>query len=222
MGPAGAVLLVVIASVVTGLAVVGGGALLVLRRLRRANQVRPGTPSPAPLSWLWSFRAAARMHRRLAAVVAAGRAAVALRGASGLGLDQVAGELERRAVDLDAQLVVADRAPAGPRARMLRELRAESRELESLVERVIRMSRAWSGASPSERGLGPIRERLDLLEQALRELDGIDQAAPAGPATGHPAARLAAQTTGGWRDTSTARSSTASAFPASRVSQARE
>ncbi|HEX2849873.1 MAG TPA: hypothetical protein VHN98_04935, partial [Acidimicrobiales bacterium] len=97
---------------------------LVFRRLNHANRVSPSVPTPAPLSWLWSFRTAARMHRRLRAGIATARAAVAVQGAVGLGLDDVVAELEARACQLDAQLVVADRAPQRPRLRMLRELAA--------------------------------------------------------------------------------------------------
>ena len=43
-----------------------------------------------------------------------------------------------------------------------------------LVERVMRMSRAFSGGVPSERGLAAVRDRLELLESALRELDGVE------------------------------------------------
>lgn len=137
------------------------------------NRVVPGRRSPAPLSWLVAPGHAPRLHRRLASAVTMAGAA-ALPGASDLGLVEVVDQLRDRAVELDEQLVIADRAAKPARRRMLRELQSEVAELERLAERTVRMSRAWQGSGPSERGLGAVRERLELLEAALRELDGVD------------------------------------------------
>jgi hypothetical protein len=165
---------------VVGVGITVGAIALVVHTLAVRNRVVPGLRSPAPLGWLWSTRLAARLHRRLRTAVAAATASVAARGLEDLGLADVVAELKQRAVELDAQLVLADRAPKPARRRMLRELQAETFELERLVERVMRMSRAFAGAVPSERGLGVVRERLELLESALRELDGVEVHHPVG------------------------------------------
>jgi hypothetical protein len=142
---------------------------LLLHALAVRNRVVQGHRSPAPLRWLVAPEPAARLHRRLQRAVALTDAAQ-----GDLGLDDVVGQLRERALELDEQLVLAGRAPKVARRRLLRELQAEVAELERLAERTVRMSRAWAGGSPSERGLAAVRERLELLEAALHELDGVD------------------------------------------------
>ena len=166
--------------VVLFLAVVGAAiatVALVLHALTVRNRVVPGQPSPAPLTWLVAPDWAPRLHRRLRAAIALAGAASAP-AASDLGLSDVVDQLQARAVELDAQLVLANRSGRTTRRRMLRELQSEVGELERLAERTVRMSRAWTGGAPSERGLGAVRERLELLEAALRELDGVDVRIP--------------------------------------------
>ena len=160
---------------------IAGVVLYAIRRLHLHSRVVPSVRSSAPLHWLVSPRRAARLHRRLRAAVQASHLAQRHRETIGLGLDDVVIELSNRAVDLDRQLVVCNRAPAAARSRMLRELTAEVRELESIAERTVRLGRAWAGDRPSERGLGLVRERLDSLEAAVRELDGIEQLPVADP-----------------------------------------
>jgi hypothetical protein len=154
--------------------------ILLVHALHVRNRVAPGRRSSAPLSWLAAPDLAARLHRRLRLAVAMVTNAIGPAGAD-LGLADVADQLVERAVQLDDQLVLASRAPKPARRRMLRELQSEVTELERLAERTVRMSRAWAGANPSERGLGPIRERLELLEAALRELDGVEVHRPFSP-----------------------------------------
>jgi hypothetical protein len=168
-------LLVVAVGGLTALAVMVGAVAFVVHRLRVRNRVVLSVRTPAPLRWLASPRRAARLHRRLRAAVAGAHLAQLHRETVSLGIDDVIAELSLRAVELDRQLVVCDGAPSASRRRMLRELAAEVGEVEALTERTIRLARAWSGDRPSERGLGPVRDRLDALEAAVRELDGIEQ-----------------------------------------------
>lgn len=155
--------------------------IVVVHAVAVRNRVVPGRPTNAPLLWLVAPEAAARLHRRVRAAMTLAAAAGGRRGAD-LGLDDVVRQLQDRAVEIDSQLVVAAGAPKVTRRRMLRELQLEVSELERLAERTVRMSRAWSGRAPSEQGLSAIRERLELLEGALRELDGIEVAtAPRAP-----------------------------------------
>lgn len=145
-----------------------------LHLLSVRNRVVPGRRCAAPLTWLVSPEGAARLHRRLQRAMT--MAPVALRGRSGddLGLGDILSQLQERACELDEQLVIAGNAPRRHRHRMLRELHSEVSELELLVQRTVRMGRAWNGGDPSERGLSAVRERLELLESALRELDGVE------------------------------------------------
>lgn len=138
------------------------------------NRVVPGRKSPAPLSWLASPDGAARLHRRLQRAMSMAATSVHGQASNNLGLAEIVAELQDRSVELDQQLVIASRAPRAARRRMLRELHTEIAEVERLVERTVRMGRAWTGSDPSERGLAAVRERLELLESSLRELDGIE------------------------------------------------
>ena len=159
------------------LALVGAASvaaiIVVLHAITVRNRVVPNRPTTAPMSWLVAPDLAARLHRRARAAMSLASAAG---GGSGvdLGLDEVVVQLQERAVELDAQLVIASRSPKTARRRMLRELQSEVAELERLAERTVRMTRAWSGRAPSEQGLSAVRERLELLEGALHELDGLD------------------------------------------------
>lgn len=159
------------------LAVVGGGVaavVVLLHALRVQNRVVPTRRCHAPLTWLVAPDLAPRLHRRLRAAVRILALAVGHTSNAELGLTDVATQLADRAAELDDQLVLASRAPKPARRRMLRELQSEVAELERLAERTVRMSRAWRGAAPSDRGLHEVRERLELLEAALRELDGVE------------------------------------------------
>lgn len=138
------------------------------------NRVVPGRRSASPLTWLVSPEGAARLHRRLQRAMAMAPAALRGRSADDLGLGDILSQLQERACELDEQLVIAASAPRRDRHRMLRELHSEISELEILVQRTVRMGRAWNGGAPSERGLSAVRERLELLESALRELDGVE------------------------------------------------
>lgn len=129
--------------------------------LRVRNRVAPGVRSTAPLAWLWSPRAAARLHRRLRRSVLGAHATL---GPSG-SFAELAREVEARAVSLDAELVVADRSPLPARTRLVADLRDEVREIEALNQRLVAMSRTRRG------DLAAVRERLDALDAALRELD---------------------------------------------------
>ncbi len=152
------------------------------------NRVCPNRPSPAPLNWLVSPAPAARLHRRLRAALAGAHTALVNPRAEGLRLGEVVGELRERALELDVQLVLADGSRAPGRRRMLRELQSEVVEVEELVQRVILLSRRPDDpAVPS--GLGAVRQRLELLESALGELDGVEVRLP--PAATLPLRRQA-------------------------------
>lgn len=134
-------------------------AWAVVHSLRVRNRVSPRVRTRAPLSWLWSWRAAPRLHRRLR------RSVLATRSGLPAWLADLAAEVESRAVALDAELVAADRAPMPARARLIAGLRDEVAEVEALDQRLVSMARARRG------DLAAVRERLDALDAALRELE---------------------------------------------------
>jgi hypothetical protein len=119
---------VVAVFVVTTLVVCVCCAAAAVHMLRVRNRVSPAVKTPAPLAWLWSPRAAARLHRRLRRSV--------------LGAQ----------MSLDAASSFAD-------------LRDEVDEVEALNQRVVAMART------RRPDLGAVRERLDALDAALRELE---------------------------------------------------
>ena len=136
-------------------------AAAAVHMLRVRNRVVPEVRSPAPLGWLWSPRAAARLHRRLRGSVLSAR--MALDGS----FADLAREVEERAVALDRQLVAADRARLPARTRLVADLRDEVAQVEALDQRLVSMART----SRSRSDLSAVRERLDALDAALRELD---------------------------------------------------
>lgn len=149
-------------------------AALVLRKLTRANRVAPGRKSAAPLSWLASPRAPARLHRRLRRAVAAANLSVAVAPAAVALLD-VAGELTARAVKIDDCLVAANALHPQVRRPRLYELAAEIREIEQSTGRLHRLSSDWcrqldQASATMALPLPDLHERLDAVEAALREL----------------------------------------------------
>ena len=160
-----------------------GMAALAWRRLERGNRVSPSVHSNVPLHWRSSYRAAPRMHRHLQRTVAGVR--TCLQPGEDLGLADLVAELERAACAIDDQLAIAGRMPQPTRRRLLRELRAETGELDRMAERVVRLRRAWSGAVPSARSLAPVAERIDALEAALRDVARLDRVSGLDGGLGH-------------------------------------
>jgi len=153
----------------------GASTAFVVHTVRKRNRVAPGTRSPAPISWLWSWRMSARLHRHLARTIHAVHACI-VDSREQLGLATMVKELETQAIAIDRQLVAVDRSPNPTRYRILRELYAEVRQVDAVAERVIRMGRAWAGDEPSVRGLAGVSERLDALEAAMADLARLDRA----------------------------------------------
>ena len=157
----GEVATLVIAFTVTAVLLCACCAAAAIHVLRVRNRVAPEVRSPAPVAWLWSPRAAARLHRRLRRSVLGARMSL---GATASFAD-VAREVEQRAVVLDRELVAADRALLPARVRLVAGLRDEVEEVEALNQRLVAMSRT------SRTDLAAVRERLDALDAALRELE---------------------------------------------------
>jgi hypothetical protein len=147
---------------------------LVVRAIERQKQVAPGIRSPAPISWIASPVAGARLHRRLRDAVISARASVEGNGLLE-GLGGLVVELERHAASVDRQLVVVERASTPVRRRLRRELHAEVQMVESVSERLIRTTRSYAGAQPSQRSITAIGERLDALDAAMADLARIER-----------------------------------------------
>jgi len=156
------------------LALIIGAPVLVLWKLTRANRVAPGKRTSAPLSWLVSLGAGARLHRRLRRAVTATHMSVRTIP-DAMTLHDVAGELVARAVAIDDWLVAAGRLHPQVRRARLHELAAEIREIEESAGRLHRLSVDWCrhlDQATMTMVVAPpdLRQRLDAVEAALREL----------------------------------------------------
>lgn len=144
-----------------------------VRALHHRNRVAPGVATTAPLTWLSSPTKGARLHRRLRDATTAARASVEGNGLLD-GLGALVTELERHADSVDRQLVLIEKASTPVRRRLRHELHAEVQMVESVSERLIRTTRSYSGAQPSQQALAAIGERLDALDAAMADLARVE------------------------------------------------
>jgi hypothetical protein len=175
---------------VVALALLAGGAAAAWYLLNRANRINPRVRGVAPLSWLWRPDACARYHRRLRKAMRGARGAVAQGRVGGLvvdGLAEAIDELERHALRVDEQLVVAARFRGPVRRSMLRGLRPTVAEIEVLAARMAASVVARSSFSPD--GLHDVVQRLtdrmNALDAAHAEIARLE-ATFQGPALGAP------------------------------------
>jgi hypothetical protein len=161
-------------------------------RVRARNRVVPDTPTLAPLHWLWSPTAAARLHRQLRDVATplhvpappTGRRA---RAAAAPPAPTV--ELRRslclEATRLDAHLASSRRAARPVRRATMQGVATEVTELQHLAQRIRHLetqAASLGGHTPGQpTGLAPIAAHLELLEAAHGELDAIERATGLGP-----------------------------------------
>jgi hypothetical protein len=153
---------------------------LIGRTVWRTNRVAPDRPTNAPISWLFSPREPARLHRRLRRAVQLTQGAVApLRSnpkrrqksqPAESPLVEVADDLIAQACQLDDRL--AHLAPP-----WRREMTAAVADVEAAAIRLCRVAASWQmeirrAAELPGPSLGPLelRARLDAVEAALAEL----------------------------------------------------
>jgi hypothetical protein len=160
---------------VGGLTLVMLGALATstvyaVRSLHRRNAVVPGRRSPAPLSWIRSPRAAARLHRRLARAVGLAHA-----GANRPELlAPLLSELDAHAADIDRRLVLCNQTARIWKLKALAQLYREVTEVEALAVRIAGLVNDWPKSFDAPPALA-IGQRIDALEAALRELSVVDR-----------------------------------------------
>jgi len=148
---------------------------VVAHRLRRSNSVNHRGGGRAPLSWLVSAGICAQLHRRLRRAVAAVRVVVppprrrALRGA----FHDIADDLEREAVAIDAELVAVRRLPLVHRRAAQRLVAPRVMEIERLAARVV----STNPSAVHTVSLEGLRDRIDALHQAHDELDRLERSA---------------------------------------------
>jgi hypothetical protein len=177
-----ALLLMLVLGFLLALVALGVGVGLVVRSIAQRNRLHPSIETGAPLTWCWSPRATARLHRRLqGALETFGDPSGDRRPSSADGSAELVAVLAHQAAAVDRELITAHRSH-GPRRRAhLRGLRADVRQVEHLSQRMQHQRRAMGAdgiaASPSRRVvLDGIRSRLDLLAEAHAELLAVEQA----------------------------------------------
>jgi hypothetical protein len=141
--------------------------------LRRRNRVVRNVRSSAPLAWLCSPVAPARLHRRLRRAVLAAEAA-ARRDHSGA-VGDLTSQLAVEALLVDAELV---RIGGLPRHARRRSLTAAARRTVTIEASAVRLS---SLTSPSAQhaavrpsGAERLTERVDLLEAAYADVERLE------------------------------------------------
>lgn len=165
-------------------ALAGAVVASVLYSLRKRNRVSATTKSPAPVTWLVSPRAPARMHRRLRNALTSARIAYAPAvGEAHPQLPDLALSLEREAVLTDERLVAASYTPRPHRRRTLQPLQAEVREIERLAHQIAHTARRAGPAAIPEAadGLQDVAEQLAALRAAQEEIEAVDLVAQGRP-----------------------------------------
>jgi hypothetical protein len=176
-----------------------GSLLAVVLAVRRANRVDRRVATPAPLTWLFSPRAGARLHRRLRAAVRLAQhstpvhahgsirarrtparpgRAHPLRGRAARGRsphEELVDELAGRAVALDRQVVAAAAGPAASRRGRLAAVAADTALLEAAASNLAEVAAAASMPPGGDRDLTrDLVERIDHLAAAHAELRRLE------------------------------------------------
>lgn len=146
--------------------------LLGTRSFRRANQVSPNVATQVPNLWRWSFAFGARLHRRLQRVAGLARSARAAGGSGGVGIGDLAADVERQACALDDQIALGRHMPTAQRIRRYFELERSVAELEQLATRVTIL--AGQVASGTDERAVPLADRVRHLEEAVAEVRAIE------------------------------------------------
>lgn len=187
-----AALLVVIVGVLGGAVALTSYSLRY--SLRRANRLVPGARGPsAPVSWLWSPRPAATLHRRLRSacklassvpgawsprelpthqIRRALRPSRRHRTPARDGIAELAREVLEGALRLDGQIVSSNLLARGhPRARALAQVAYQVGALEDAARRVHQLAeRRAQLAEPSEVSSLSLQDRIAAMEAAINEL----------------------------------------------------
>jgi hypothetical protein len=163
-----AILVIAIAAAAAGGAAFVLGANRVKQNARRSQQITPGTASAAPLEWVGAHTPEAKLHRRL------GEAMSGLRAATDSD-SLVAGNVEvvaREAVKIEQQLVAASHLAPRLKGPAIEELGRAVDQIENVSAQLIQRSAELSSGDVQAQ-LAELSQRLDLLDAARAELDGI-------------------------------------------------
>ncbi len=170
-------LLILLGVLFTLFVVIPAGLALTLvvlgtRSMKRANRVAPNVPTQVPNLWRWSVGVGARLHRRLQRIAGLARSARAAAGAGGVGIGDLAADIERQACALDDQIALGRYLSTSQRIRRYFELERSVAELEQLAMRITIL--AGQVASGVDERAVPLAERVRHLEEAVAEVQAIE------------------------------------------------
>ncbi len=160
------------------LAAVAG--VVVARRLKRPLLLAPGARGVSvPLRWRWSLSPAAVLHRRLVVATSSVVSMGPIESTRWGGVRQRAPWQERLqdlldlAVSVDRRLVAAERQPRALRRRLYAEIEPQVTKVEQVAERM-RTTVSARGLDAGDRSADDIVARLDAIDAALGEIEGLD------------------------------------------------
>ena len=173
--------LAVIALVVALTVLVGAVTGFVLaRRLKRPLLLAPGARGVnVPLRWRWSLSPAAVMHRRLVLATSSVVSIGPIESTRWGGVRQeppwqeLLQDLLDLAVSVDRRLVAAERQPRPLRRRLYAEIEPQVKKVEQVAERM-RSTVSAKGLGGADRSAEDVVARLDAIDSALGEIEGID------------------------------------------------
>ena len=153
-------------------AAAAAGCVLTVYALRRANRVSPDRRSHAPVTWLWSLREPARLHRRLRRAVQSCFLTVATGSPT---LRSLADEIAGRAASVDDELAAASHIRWGWRSPLMARLSEAVRDIERSALQLNRLATEWRtglhqvalGESQLDLDLG---SRMAAAQAALAEV----------------------------------------------------
>jgi len=156
------VLLIIVVTLLLFVLAIIGATALGARKLKRHYQGQremvPGQRSAAPLNWSGSPKREAVQHRRLVKAMQLARSVHSPTEADALG---------RQAIMIEQELVRAALLPKGTKKKALDTTESLVSSVEELAAGVYERS---SALPTIETDLNELRERLQLLEEARREL----------------------------------------------------
>ena len=121
-------------------AAAAAGCALTVYALRRANRVSPDRRSHAPVSWLWSWREPARLHRRLRRAVQSCSVSAAVAATT---LRPLADDLASRAATVDDELAAGGHIHWVGRRPLMARLSGSVREIERSALQLNRLATEW-------------------------------------------------------------------------------
>ena len=177
----GRLLLIVFLVALAMLAIFSSIGIAALWRLRRHNRLHPRWPTMAPLRWLVHPGRPARLHRRLRAAVATAGYRSPGRGRHKVphsSVDELVLCFLHEAHAVDEQLVLAGRAPAAVRRRIVGVTEPQVAKLETIAGRlaVLVSSSVRPGGQPAANAIQALEDRLDAIEVSRQEIADLEAA----------------------------------------------